>query len=121
MEVHKDLIVWQRSIRFVTKIYDTTKCFPKEELYGITNQLRRAAVSVPSNIAEGAARQSNKDYIRLLYFSLSSLMEVDTQLLISYNLEYLGKEKFEYLKKELTEIAKMLSGLINFRKSKKTP
>jgi len=75
MKTHKDLDVWKRGISFVEQIYITTKKFPKEELYGLTSQLRRAAVSFPSNIAEGAARSSTKEYIQFCYIALGSLSE----------------------------------------------
>jgi four helix bundle protein len=81
METHKNLIVWQKSIAFVTAIYDLTKSFPKEELYCIINQIRRAAVSIPSNIAEGCARKNTKEYIQFLYVSLGSAAELETQII----------------------------------------
>jgi len=77
---HKELDVWKTSVELVTEVYVATKTFPKEELYGLTNQLRRAAVSVPSNIAEGAARQTTKEFVQFLYISLGSVAEVETQL-----------------------------------------
>src|SRR5690625_6766593 len=79
----------------VNEMYQITKDFPKEESYGLTSQIKRSAVSVPSNIAEGAARNSNKEYIHFLYIALGSLMELDTQLLISYNLQYIKKQKLD--------------------------
>jgi len=85
---HEDLLVWQISIDFVTSIYKLTKDFPKTEIYGLTNQMRRAAVSIPSNIAEGAARNSTKEYIQFLYIALGSVSEIDTQLIISKNLGF---------------------------------
>lgn len=102
----------------VTDIYVLTKNFPKEEMYGLTNQIRRAAISIPSNIAEGAARQSNKEYIQFLYISLGSLMEMDTQLIIALNLEYIEFKKYEELKIDIEEIGKMLNGLISYRKTR---
>ena len=86
---HEDLTVWKMSIDFVTDIYRITKDFPREEIYGLTSQLRRAAVSIPSNIAEGAARHSTKEYIQFLYISLGSIAEVETQLIIAKNLNYI--------------------------------
>ena len=80
---HKDLDVWKESINLAKEIYALTEEFPKEELYGLTSQIRRAAVSVPSNIAEGAARNSNKEYIRFLYISLGSLSELETQIILA--------------------------------------
>jgi four helix bundle protein len=86
MKTHKDLKVWQESIRLVTTIYDKTKSFPKDEIFSLTSQIRRCAISIPSNIAEGAARESNKEFIRFLYIAQGSISELDTQLLIAYNL-----------------------------------
>ena len=82
---HKDLAVWKKSMDLVTDVYELTSKFPREEQFGLTNQMRRSAVSVPSNIAEGAARNSTKEFIQFLYYSLSSLSELETQLLISKN------------------------------------
>ena len=112
MKTHKDLIVWQKSIDFVTIIYSVTRKFPDTEKYGLTNQIRRAAVSIPSNLAEGSARNHNKEFIQFLYIALSSAAEVDTQIRISLNLNYLNSESSEELLMELETISKMLQGLI---------
>jgi len=85
---HKDLEVWKESMLLAKEAYLLTKSFPKEELYGITSQIRRASVSVPSNIAEGAARSSDKEFIQFLYISLGSLSELETQILLSRDLGY---------------------------------
>ncbi|MFV0198744.1 four helix bundle protein [Empedobacter falsenii] len=118
MKTHKDLEVWKKSVDFVTTIYSETQNFPKEEIYGLTNQMRRAAVSIPSNIAEGSARQGNKELVQFLYIALGSAVELDTQLIIARNLTYINEEKFIQLIVKLEEIAKMLNGLINYRKTK---
>ncbi|MFV0151826.1 four helix bundle protein [Empedobacter falsenii] len=118
MKTHKDLEVWQKAIAFVTDVYNQTGNFPKEEIYGLVSQLRRSAVSVPSNIAEGAARQSNKEYIQFLYVALGSLMELDTQLSIAKNLNFLSDESLNDLQSKTDEIGKMLNGLIKYGKSK---
>ena len=97
-------------------LYIETRDFPKEELYGLTSQMRRAAISIPSNIAEGSARQGNKEFIHFLHMALSSSAELDTQLIIALNLNYINKEKYSFLTDQLTEIGKMLNGLINYRK-----
>jgi len=76
----------------VTLVYEISISFPKEETFGITSQMRRAAISIPSNIAEGASRQSNKEYIQFLYIALGSVMELETQLVITYNLGYLNEK-----------------------------
>ncbi len=112
MKTHKDLDIWIKSIDFVTRIYSITKQFPKEELYGLTNQIRRAAISIPSNIAEGAARNHKKEFIQHLYFALSSGAEVETQLIISKNLDYIDSEVLSNLLNDLTLIQKMTQGLI---------
>jgi len=109
---HRDLVVWQRSIEFVTKIYETTNNFPKEELFGLTSQLRRAAISIPSNIAEGFARKHNKELIQFLYVSLGSSVEIETQLLIAKNINYINDEIYISLTNHLSEISKMIIGLI---------
>ena len=117
MQTHNDLNVWQKSIDFVVDIYMNTNSFPKEEMYGLTSQIRRAAVSVPSNIAEGYGRYSEKELIRFLFISLGSASEIETQLIISHRLKYLDNESFEKLNRNVLEIIRMLSALI---KSKNT-
>lgn len=109
----RDLKVWQKSMELVTEVYKQTKTYPAEELYGLTSQIRRSAVSVPSNIAEGYGRRSTGDYTRFLQISIGSLYELDTQLEISYNLGYLSNESFGVLNSSCSEIGKMLNGLIN--------
>ena len=80
---HKDLEVWKKSMDLVSNIYKITESFPNKEIYGLTNQIRRSAVSVPSNIAEGAARSSKKEFIQFLYIALGSLAELETQMIIA--------------------------------------
>ena len=116
MKTHKDLNVWQESIALVTLIYEKTKSSPKDELFSLTSQIRRCAVSIPSNISEGAARESNKEFIRFLYISQGSIAELDTQLLIANNQNFLSKEDYINLDEKLVSIRKMLAGLIKFRK-----
>ena len=108
---YKDLDVWKRSIALVKKIYMITKDFPKEEIYGLTNQMRRCAVSIPSNIAEGKTRQHINEYIQFLYIALGSCAELESQIIIAKELEYLKESETEDLN-ELDEIGKMLRGLI---------
>ena len=112
MKTYKDLIVWQKAMGLVTEIYEVTKTFPEEEKYGLTSQVRRSAVSVPSNIAEGYGRNSTDDYRRFLQVSISSLYEMQTQIEIAYNLKYLAGDKFRILYDLSREIERMLSSLI---------
>ncbi|MCS4302916.1 four helix bundle protein [Chryseobacterium sp. BIGb0232] len=109
----KELLVWQKSIDFVTEIYKITDAFPKSGVYGLTSQIRRAAVSIPSNIAEGNSRRSKPDYLQFLKISRGSCAEVETQLVISKNLIFFSEEDYLKLNQEIIEITKMLNGLIN--------
>jgi four helix bundle protein len=120
MKSHKDLDVWKRSIEFVTLIYKITKNFPKEEIYGLTNQIRRAAVSIPSNIAEGAARNHSKEFLQFLFISLGSISELETQIIISENLKYSQNSDSLILQNELTKLRKMIIGLIRYLENKKS-
>lgn len=108
----KDLLVWQKSINFVTEIYRATDHFPGHEMYGLTSQIRRAAVSIPSNIAEGNSRRSLPDYLQFLKISRGSCAEVETQLIIAKNLNFISEENYLILKLNIIEITKMLNGLI---------
>ena len=112
MRSHKDLEAWKKSIELVTNIYEITKVFPKEEIYGLTSQIRRCAVSVPSNIAEGAARHSSKEYLQFLYISLGSISELETQLIISQNLGFINNSS-EIIEKSL-KVKQVLYGLIKY-------
>jgi four helix bundle protein len=114
MKTHKDLDVWKDGIKFVTHVYTTTSIFPKEEQYGLTSQIRRAAVSIPSNIAEGAARKSSNEFRQFLYIALGSSAELNTQLIISNNLNYLDNVTFNSMISELDALAKRLHGLIKY-------
>ena len=112
MKTHKDLDVWKISIEFVKDIYVLTSSFPSEEKFGITSQLRRASVSIPTNIAEGAARGSTKDFIRFLYIALGSLSEVETLLIITVKLNYgtinVMDEKIIEIRRKLINLIKSL-------------
>ena len=112
MKTHKDLIVWKKSIDFVTDIYKETNAFPKQEQYGLVSQLRRAAVSIPSNIAEGASRKSRKEFIQFLHIARASSSELETQLIISKKIGYLSSDNLD-LEEKLSVISKMLTGLTN--------
>lgn len=107
----RDLKVWQRSMRLVTDIYQATADFPSEEKYGLTSQLRRAAVSIPANIAEGSGRETTRDNLRFLSIAQGSIAEVETLLEISIDLGLLTNDTIESTFIELQEIARMLRGL----------
>ena len=109
---YKDLNIWKRSIGIVEDIYKVTKNFPKEEIYGLTSQLRRSAVSIPSNIAEGFARFSNKEYRQFLFISLGSCAELSTQIIITLRLGHLESKEADKLLNEVDEISKMTMSLI---------
>ena len=108
---YKDLIVWQKAMDLAEEIHRLSKTFPREELYGLTSQIRRAAVSVPSNIAEGHARQSTAEFRNFLSIALGSLAEVDTQQLLAQRFEYLTPEQATKAAQLMEEIAKMLHSL----------
>ena len=120
MKTHKDLDVWKNSIHLVKEIYQLTSKFPKDELYGLTQQLRRASVSVPSNISEGAGRNSKKEFLQFLYIASGSLSEVETQIIISYELDFISAMEFENMINKINEIRAQLFGLIKYlNKNKK--
>ena len=116
MRRHKDLDAWKKSMDLVDSIYKVTKSFPKEELYSLTNQMRRAAISVPSNIAEGAARGSKNEFIQFLYISLGSLSELETQAIIANRLGY-STDPNDLLE-SIKVIRKLINGLIYSLKRK---
>ena len=107
------LIVWQRSHELVLRIYEVTKGFPKDEQFGLTSQIRRAAVSIPSNIVEGKARGSNKDYNRFLMMARGSLEEVKYQMLLAKDLKYIDENTYIEIYKNMDEVGRLLGGLIN--------
>src|SRR5438552_8207774 len=111
MRPHEKLDVWRKSIDFVVALYKATEAFPKDEKFGLTSQLRRAAVSIPANIAEGAARKSNKEFAHFLSNSQGSASEVETELLIARRLNYLQEASYRPLRSSLDEIGRMLTGL----------
>jgi four helix bundle protein len=111
MRPHEGLNVWKMAVDFVVNVYKVTERFPSHERFGLTAQIRRAAVSVPANIAEGAARKSPKEYSHFLSIAQGSTSEVETELLISYRLGYLDKARFLELQAALDSIGKMLNGL----------
>jgi four helix bundle protein len=116
-ESYRDLIAWRRAMDLVTDVYRATRSFPRDELYGLTNQLRRAAVSVPSNIAEGQARFSRKEFHHFLSHARGSLVEIETQITIAQNLGYLSPPQVGPLLDKASELGKVLNGLIASIKS----
>ena len=112
IKTYRDLIVWQKSMALLTEIYKTTKTFPRDETYGLIAQMRRCAVSIPSNIAEGYGRNSSSDYVRFLRITMGSLYELQTQLDISLNLKYLEENSFKSFYESSREVERMLSSLI---------
>lgn len=116
IKTHKDLDVWKESMNLAKEVYKLTESFPKEEIFGLISQMRRAAASIPGNVAEGAARNSDKEFIQFLHVSLGSLAELETQLLLSKELGFL---KNEQLDGRVEQIRKMLLGLIKYLKNKR--
>ena len=109
---YKELIVWQKSYQLCLKIYKVTAGFPNDERFGLVSQIRRAVVSIPSNIAEGYGRKTTPDYIRSLFIAYGSICELDTQILLSGDLGYIEPAVLEELKKEIQEVERMLKALI---------
>jgi four helix bundle protein len=105
------LIVWQKTIVLVEEVYRATNSFPKTEIYALTNQIRRAAVSIPSNIAEGQGRSSTREFLHFLSVAQGSLMELETQIIIAQQLGYLEKSQEACLLDHSAEVSRMLSGL----------
>ncbi len=108
---YRDLIVWRKSVQLTKRIYEITGKFPREEQFGLVTQLRRAAVSVPSNIAEGQARKKTGEFIRFISYSEGSLAEIDTQLVLSINLGFCDTTQVQDLFESIAELRRMLSGL----------
>jgi four helix bundle protein len=108
----KDLIAWQKAMDMVSTLYDATEAFPKHEIYSLTNQMRRAAVSVPSNIAEGQARYNSREFRHFLRNSRGSLAELETQILIAQRRNYLTDVQAHILLKQTDEVSRIVSGLI---------
>lgn len=113
---YRDLIVWQKSVDFVLAIYEATKKFPREELYGLTSQMRRAAVSIPSNIAEGQGRSFAREFDHFLSNALASLAEIETQVTISAKLKLISEGDEQRLLGQAGEIGRMLNGSIASKK-----
>jgi four helix bundle protein len=109
---YRDLVAWQKAIQLVLEVYRLTQCFPKVETYGLVSQLRRAAVSIPSNIAEGQARMSTGEFKQFLGHARGSLTEVETQIIIAQQLSYLESDAAEDILHRAAEVGKVLNGLI---------
>jgi four helix bundle protein len=115
---YRELVAWRKAMSFVTVIYETTRIFPAEERYGLTNQLRRAAVSVPSNVAEGQARSSQKEFHHFLTIARGSMAEIETQLFLAKDLQYLSAPKCDFVLATANELGRILNGLIASIKSR---
>ena len=109
---HRDLIVWQKAVDFVVAIYDVTKGFPKEEMYGLISQIRRAATSIPANIAEGQGRRLKGEYQNFLGNARGSLCELDTHLEVSFRLTFITEKQYQMSRNKMDEIGRMLNGLM---------
>jgi four helix bundle protein len=118
MQSFTELKVWQKGIDFVTQVYKVTEKFPRVETYGLISQIRRAAISIPTNISEGHSRRNLKEYIQFLYISKGSVSELKTLPTISLNLDYLSKRDWKNLDSILVEIDKMLMGLVSRLRNK---
>ena len=114
----RDLKVWQKSYKLCLEVYRTTTKFPAEERYGLSSQIRRSAISVPSNIAEGYGRKTTTDYIRFLYISYGSICELETQIYLAGDLDFISKADLVPLKQTIAEIERMLKTLIKSLENK---
>jgi four helix bundle protein len=117
---YRDLDVWKQSRLLVKSVYQLTKTFPKEEQFGLTNQLRRAAISVPSNIAEGSGRNHSKDSTQFFFIARGSLYEIETQLIIASDLDFLSDSQLQEVLVQVTRCKKLLNGFINYFQNKTT-
>jgi four helix bundle protein len=119
MRPHEKLDVWKLSVEMVTKVYEYTKEFPADEKFGLTSQIRMAAVSVPANIAEGAARQHDKEFVQFPYIAQGSMSELETGLLIAKKLGYINELLYMELYEEINTVARMLIGLTTHLKNRR--
>ena len=113
-KAHKKLALWQKAVRLVVTVYEATRRFPASERFGLAAQMQRAAVSVPSNVAEGAARKGRKEYLQFVYTARGSLSELDTQMEIACQLGYLAPEESIKLQAEMDEVSRLLNGVISY-------
>jgi four helix bundle protein len=119
MRPHEKLDVWKKSVEMVTTLYEVTRTFPSDEKFGLVSQIRRAGVSVPANIAEGAARQTAKEFCRFLSIAQGSASELETELPIARNLGYVSREDYQRIHEEINTIARMIVGLARAVKIRK--
>lgn len=112
MKDFRQLKVWEKAHHLAVEVYKATAAFPKEELYGLTSQLRRASVSIPTNIAEGCGRNTDADFARFLQIAMGSASETEYELILAYDLHFLPKDRFEALQSEVEEVKKMLASLL---------
>lgn len=118
MRPHEKLDVWKLSVEMVLNVYEITKAFPSDERFGLTSQIRRAAVSVPANISEGAARQHDREFLQFLSIAQGSASELETEILIAHRLGYIDPGSFEQIHNEINTIARMIIGLTNYIRSR---
>jgi len=111
---YTDLDVWKKSCELAKLVYETTKLFPAEEQFGLTSQMRRASISIPSNIAEGCGRKGTKDSTRFFYIARGGLYEIETQTVLSFQLEFINADSNERILEKVTECKKLLNGFINY-------
>lgn len=109
---HRDLIVWQKAMTLVTNVYGLTKSFPRDEIYGLTSQTRKAAASIPANIAEGQGRRLSGEFHQFLAHSRGSLMELDTHLEVACRVGYVSEEQLKSIQNDLNEVGRLLNGLM---------
>ena len=114
---HKEMDVWKESIKLVKDVYKNVETFPKEEKFGLISQIKRASISIPSNIAEGSARSSDKEFIQFLYISLGSLSEIETQFIIAKELAYI--DDISDILNQIKKVRKLILGLVKYLRGKK--
>ena len=115
---YRSLVVWQKGMELAEKVYSITKKFPKEEIYGLTNQIRRASASVPANVVEGYSRNSTKEYIKFLFNARGSLEEVRHFLHLAKDLQYLPEGEYQFLEDGYKQVSKMLNGMLTTLRKK---
>jgi four helix bundle protein len=118
LSTYRDLLVWQKAMDLVTEVYQCTKSFPRDEMFGLVAQMRRSSVSVPSNIAEGKGRRTSKELVQFLFNARGSLLELQTQISISERLSYLNESEATKLEQNSAKVAQLLNGMIrHFRQA----